>query len=59
MIYLFQIKIKIWIIVINVVKNQIAIIVLLDGHEGDLKIENFVLNEDNGTEVLFDKLDIF
>ena len=45
--------------VIIAVKNQIAIIVLLHDHEGNLKTQKFVLNEDNGIEVLFDKLDIF
>lgn len=45
--------------VIIAVKNQIAITVLLHDHEGNLKTQNVVLNEDNGIEVLFDKLDIF
>lgn len=45
--------------VIIAVKNQIAIIVLFYDHEGNLKTQNVVLNEDNGIEVLFDKLDIF
>ena len=55
----WPVKIKIWIMVIIAVKNQIAIIVLLHDHEGNLKTQKFVLNEDNGIEVLFDKLDIF